>query len=183
MKPLLLLLTLLMLSASLSLADGIKGKPAPHLEVDEWVSLPEGQEKGPTLADLKGKVIYLYCFQSWCPGCHSSGFPTLQAMIKEFRDDPDVRFVAVQTVFEGFGTNTPEAARKIVERYKLESIPVGQSGAKGTRSKIMADYRTRGTPWTVIIAPDGTVNYNDFHIEPDAAAKLIRSLKTTAKPE
>ena len=104
----------LILMLPIATADGIKGKSAPHLKVDEWVSLPKGQKTGPKLDDLKGKVIYLYCFQSWCPGCHSSGFPTLQKVIKEFGDDPDVAILTVQTVFEGFGTNTTDAAKKIV---------------------------------------------------------------------
>ncbi len=46
-------------------AQGIAGKKIPHLEVDQWVSLPKGVKKGPTLKELEGKVVYLYCFQSW----------------------------------------------------------------------------------------------------------------------
>ena len=38
------------------------------------------------MADFRGKVVYLYFFQSWCPGCHRHGFPTLQAMSKHFAD-------------------------------------------------------------------------------------------------
>jgi hypothetical protein len=42
-------------------------------------------------------------------------------MIKEFRDDPNVELLAIQTVFEGFGTNTPEAAKKLVKSLKKNS--------------------------------------------------------------
>ncbi len=161
-----------------SLAEGgIEGKKAPHLDVDEWVLLPKGQKKGPKLEDLKGKVVYLYCFQSWCPGCHSSGFPALEEVLNAYKDDPKVVVLAVQTVFEGFGTNTPEAAKKIARKYKLEGIPMGQSGAKGKPSKIMRGFRTRGTPWTIIIGSDGVVRFDDFHIKPAAARKLIDKLK------
>lgn len=83
------------------------GKPAPELKVDQWVNLPKDLKAGPTLREgWKGKVVYLYFFQSWCPGCHSSGFPTLQALKEEFGENEEVEFAAVQTVFEGFLTNT-----------------------------------------------------------------------------
>ena len=37
----------------------------------------------------------------------------------------------------------------------------------------MRRYRTGGTPWTVLIDPDGVVQFNDFHIAPDKAIDLI----------
>jgi thiol-disulfide isomerase/thioredoxin len=41
----------------------------------------------------------------------------------------------------------------------------------------MIDYRTGGTPWTVIIDRDGVVRYNDFHIGVEEAAALIQRLR------
>lgn len=155
----------------------LSARTTPELRVDSWVHLPEGMAEGPTLhKDWANKVVYLYFFQSWCPGCHSSGFPTLQAMLKEFGDHPEVRIAAVQTVFEGFQTNTVEAAEKIVERYKLQAIPVGQSGTTHSESKVMRDFHTRGTPWTVIIGPDGEIAYTEFHISPAEGSILIKKL-------
>ena len=155
---------------------GIQGKKAPEIKVDQWVSLPKGS-KAPTPESLKGKVIYLYCFQSWCPGCHSSGFPTLQKVSQHFRGDDDVQCITVQTVFEGFHTNTPQKALAMANKYKLTGIPVGHSGSKGKESSIMAKFRTRGTPWTIIIGKDGIVKYNSFHIKPNTAIQLIEKLK------
>lgn len=80
--------------------------------------------------------------------------------------------MAVQTVFEGFGTNTFEKAREVAARYEL-TIPVGQSGEDGVRSALMNRYRTGGTPWVVLIDRQGIVRYNDFRIRPDRAAQLI----------
>ena len=155
---------------------GIKGQKAPAITVDKWVSLPEGSN-APTPDSLKGKVIYLYCFQSWCPGCHSSGFPTLQKVSKQYKDDDEVQCIAVQTVFEGFGTNPQEKALAMAKKYQLSNIPVGHSGSKEKSSAIMSGFKTRGTPWTIIIGKDGIVKFNDFHIKADAAIKLIDSLK------
>ncbi len=78
---------------------GILGRPAPSWGVQRWINLPD-DATSLDVGDFEGKVLYLYCFQSWCPGCHSQGFPTLQTMIERYRDADDVAFVAVQTVFE-----------------------------------------------------------------------------------
>ena len=40
----------------------------------------------------------------------------------------------------------------------------------------MVRYRSGGTPWTVIIDPEGKVVYNHFHIESHNAVGLIQNL-------
>ena len=153
---------------------GIFGQKAPVWDADQWFNLPEGvSELNP--ADYKGKVVYLYCFQSWCPGCHKHGFPTLKTLSTKFRDEKDVVFVAVQTVFEGFSSNTPEKAESMAERYDL-AIPIGHSGKEGERSPMMRRYRTGGTPWTVLIDRKGVVRFNDFHISPEGGESAINQL-------
>ncbi len=154
---------------------GIEGRKAPAWEVPLWMNLPE-EMKGLEVQDLEGRVVYLYLFQSWCPGCHSHGFPTLQAVEERFRDNPEVVFVAVQTVFEGFGTNTEQRAKDSVEEYGLQ-IPVGHvEGDEEGSPGIMRRYRTGGTPWTVLIDRQGVVRFNGFSIEPEAAIRAVEKL-------
>lgn len=161
-----------------SLQAGVEGEPAPELRVSQWIHLPEGEKSGPAIRkDWKGKVVYLYFFQAWCPGCHSSGFPALSELEKKFAGDEDVRFAAVQTVFEGYGTNTAEAAKKIVARYDLKRIPVAHSGDEKHPSFVMRDYRSRGTPWTVVIGKDGVVRSEGFHLDASKGKALIEKLK------
>ena len=155
------------------------GKAAPKWEVDKWYQLPAGKTSL-DIADLKGKVVYIYCFQSWCPGCHKYGFPTLQALTKKYAGDKDVVFVAMQTVFEdrktGDPVNTFENLKKIAKKYGLK-IPFAQSGDRENKSKIMKAYKTRGTPWTIIIDKKGVIRFANFHTKPDKAATLIDKLK------
>ena len=154
---------------------GIEGRTAPDWDVTQWINLnPESNKID--VGDFDGKVVYLYCFQSWCPGCHSSGFPTLKAVQQAFKDDEGVAFVAVQTTFEGFAHNTFEQAKEVAKKYGLD-IPIGHSGTPEKRSTIMTRYRTGGTPWTILIDPDGVVRYNDFHIRPQQAIDLVNRLK------
>tara|TARA_B100001013_G_scaffold306393_1_gene209529 strand:- start:372 stop:932 length:561 start_codon:yes stop_codon:yes gene_type:complete len=154
---------------------GILGMKAPKWSVDQWINL-KGQKDKIDISDFKGKVIYLYCFQSWCPGCHKYGFPTLQKMVDKYGKDDKVALVAVQTVFEGASFNTPDKAWQTAKKYGLK-IPIGHAGKEGKYPALMKNYRTGGTPWVVIIDRQGRVRFNDYHVDPKGAIKFLAQLK------
>lgn len=173
-----MMLLLFLLASTLGAQDvryGILNKKAPSWGVQDWYQLPDGK-KSLDITDFKGKVVYLYCFQSWCPGCHKYGFPTLKDVIDKFKDDSNVAIVAVQTTFEGYGYNGFEQAKQTAKQYRLD-IPVGQSGTRKERSELMKKYQTGGTPWVIIIDKQGIVRYNNYHIHPTTAVHLIEELK------
>ncbi|MGE0559406.1 MAG: TlpA family protein disulfide reductase [Burkholderiales bacterium] len=155
---------------------GIVGQQAPELEVDSWID-PDGRPGSFRLADHRGKWIFLKCFQNWCPGCHSHGFPALQKVASAFAGDTGVAVAGIQTVFEGFHTNTREAVRRLQLRYRLR-IPMGH--APGDRAgdhlpRLMRQYRTGGTPWIIIIDRGGKVAYDGFSVNPEAVIRHFRS--------
>ena len=78
---------------------------AKEFNVKHWVSADGTKTDQVKLADFKGKFKVLYCFQSWCPGCHSRGLPALQKMVDALQSNDSVVFLAIQTVFEGFEAN------------------------------------------------------------------------------
>lgn len=155
---------------------GITGRQAPSWQgVRSWAQLPDGKT-ALDIADYKGKVVYLYFFQSWCPGCHSRGFPTLKRVAKTFATRDDVVFVAVQTVFEGFGTNTASRGLETVRGFGLD-IPTGHDpGPDGRGSVLMKPYRSGGTPWTILIDREGVVRFDGFHLRPAEGISRVRSL-------
>jgi len=174
--PLAIILAFLMINPALQQRyTGILNQKAPSLGVRQWHQLPEGK-KTIDIDDFKGKVVYLFCFQAWCPGCHSHGFPTLKKVMQHFGNDPGVVFVAVQTTFEGYSANGFRQAKDVAKKYELD-IPVGQSGTRKSPSKLMRSYNTGGTPWTVIIDKDGVVRYNHYQIPPEDAIQIIKQLK------
>ena len=106
------------------------------------------------------------------------GFPTLKELTKEFKDNDDITFLAVQTVFEGYNFNTQDKLRKNQLKYGLK-IPMAHAAGNPQSHEIpeiMRKYRSGGTPWTVIIDPEGWIVYNHFHIETKSAVKLIERL-------
>jgi thiol-disulfide isomerase/thioredoxin len=154
---------------------GILGAQAPEIELDYWIDA-DGEKSEFSIHSQKGKWTYLYCFQDWCPGCHAHGFPALQKLSTELNGNSNLSIVSVQTVFEGFSSNTLEDVRKLQKQYDL-AIPMGHDAGDPNgdhRPSVMKNYRTGGTPWTVIIDPNGTVAFNDYHINIDNFIDFIR---------
>lgn len=158
---------------------GIEGFEAPELLVDKWVD-GEGKKTGPLkLSDFDGKFKVIYCFQSWCPGCHSIGFPALQQMTGNLKDRGQVIFLAVQTVFEGHEANAYDKILETQKQYGLK-IPFGHDPgdeSSNNRSKIMYSYRTGGTPWFIFIDLKNKVVFNDFHINVEGAIEFLTGVK------
>ena len=98
--------------------------------------------------------------------------------MKSFKDNDSVKFLAVQTVFEGYNTNTKDKLRKNQLKYGLKIPMAHTAGDPQTHAipDLMKKYRSGGTPWVVIIDPKGRVVYNDFHIKTKSAVKLIEML-------
>jgi len=144
---------------------GIEGYEAPELAVNYWID-KDGEPTTFSLAEHRGKWVFLKCFQNWCPGCHASGFPTLKAFANEFHNHPKVAMAGIQTVFEGFSINTQDAVRELQLKYELP-IPMGHEAAdpEGLHlTDLMLKFRTGGTPWLILIDPDGVVAFNDFRL-------------------
>lgn len=145
----------------------------PELRVPYWIDA-DGNERPPlSLADLGPGHKVLYCFQHWCAGCHSMGFPTLQRLVEELTEE-GFGFAVVQTVFEGAEENTVERLRETQLRYEL-ALPFGHDPALEGRPSVMEDYQTGGTPWFLILDPAGSLVFTGFHLDAD---KLIAAVKS-----
>ncbi len=157
-------------------ARGIEGQMAPEIELDYWIDA-NGEPGKFSVTESRGKWVFLKCFQNWCPGCHSSGFPTLQAFSKKFADHPDVAIAGIQTVFEGYRSNTVEDVRKLQLRYDLPITMGHDPGDPDTHERpvTMQAYRTGGTPWLILIDPEGVVIYNNFHVNSDSLIEYVES--------
>ena len=150
---------------------------APEFDVHHWIDAKGNKINQIRLSDFKGKFKILYCFQSWCPGCHSKGLPDLKKMVDALKDNDNIAFLAIQTVFEGFESNTYEKMVDTQKQYKLE-IPFGHDAGDDdkSRSKIMANYKTGGTPWFIFIDKHDNVVFSGFHLNPDAAIEFLKTL-------
>lgn len=104
-------------------------------------------------------------------------------MTEIYEADQKVAFIAVQTVFEGYDTNTRDKLRQNQLKYEV-NIPMAHAPGDpdtGDMPEIMKQYRSGGTPWTVIIDTAGTVAFNAFHIEASEAIELINRLSVSSR--
>ena len=70
-------------------------------------------------------------------------------------------------------------------RYAL-GIPFGHDAGDeqdGAGSELMRRYRNGGTPWFILIDPDGRVVYNHFESTPTSSSPLKRLENEPAAPE
>jgi thiol-disulfide isomerase/thioredoxin len=150
---------------------------AAEFNVNQWVDANGNKTNPIHLSDFKGKFKILYCFQSCCPGCHSKGLPDLKKIVDALDGNKNLVFLAIQTVFEGHDINTFEKMVETQKRYEL-NIPFGHDAGDNnkSRSNIMTNYKTGGTPWFILIDKHDNVVYSDFHLNPDAAIEFLKTL-------
>ncbi len=157
---------------------GVLGHKGMELDVPIWI---DGQGKKVSdlkLRDYAGKFKVLYCFQAWCPGCHSKGLPDLKKMVEALKEKNNVEFLAIQTVFEGREANTFERVVEIQKEYDLQ-IPFGHDTGNASTNNIsstMINYRTGGTPWFIFMDTNDVVVFNDFHLDVDKAIDYLLKL-------
>lgn len=138
---------------------------APELAVSTWFNTPER----PSLAQLRGRVVFLHAFQMLCPACVSHGLPQTQRVQSIFRDT-DLQVLGLHSVFEHHAVMTPEALKAFIHEYRLTfPIAVDQPSDQGAIPKTMELYGMRGTPTAIIIGRDGHIEHHRFGIEDDMA--------------
>jgi hypothetical protein len=86
--------------------------------------------------------------------------------------------LAIQTVFEGHGTNTYDKILETQKQYDLK-IPFGHdpgNESSNNISKVMLNYRTGGTPWFILIDRNNSVVFADFHLNVTNAIDFLKEI-------
>ena len=99
------------------------------------------------LSDLKGKVVLVNFWASWCKPCEQEA-ADLEAAWRHYQERGDVVFLGVDW------TDTETAAKGYLEKFDI-TYPNGPD--LGTR--ISQKYRITGVPETYIVDQDGMITY------------------------
>jgi hypothetical protein len=92
------------------MTQSIAEQPAPELAVPYSIDAEGKERPPPTLKELGARHRILFFYQHWCGGCHSQGFPTLQALVHDPRTEDDG--VVLQ---DGFAIDVDRFIRAVTE--------------------------------------------------------------------
>lgn len=110
--------------------------------------LKTAEDKNFRLSSLKGKIVVLDFWASWCPDCRKDA-PNVVRMYREFKDK-GVAFVGVS-----FDTDKANWT-KAIAKYGMEYTAVSEL-KKWHDTKISKDYGVKWIPAMYIIGKDGNV--------------------------
>jgi len=161
----------------LQLTPQLTPQLAPELAVSEWFNTPTPI----TLAALRGKTVFLHSFQLLCPGCVTDALPQVKRIEQVFGKS-DLQIIGIHTVFEHHAAMTPTTLRAFLHEYRITS-PIGVDLADETSDipVTMRRFGMRGTPSSVLIGLDGTIQNHTFGVEDDLAlgARIAMALSGT----
>lgn len=139
------------------------GSPAPELEF-VWTTRGESLS---SLADLRGKVVILDFWATWCGPCVAT-FPQIRELVAHYKGYP-VEVVGVTSVqgathFKGGAENaeTPEIEYEQMTRY-IDEREITWTVGFTTQQVFNPEYGVRGIPHVVILDPAGKIRHRALH--------------------
>ena len=123
------------------------GQPAPDISAKEWINV----KAPPTLASLRGKVVLLEFWATWCGPC-VQGIPHLNELRRKYAGR---NFQLLTFVEEGHQTMDRFLKRNPVE------YPIG------LESTTLEDYGISGIPYAFVVNQAGTIVWHGYSAEPE----------------
>lgn len=132
------------------IAKELVNKPAPVF------SLKSLDGKTVNLADLKGKIVVVDFWATWCGPCLAS-FPALQKVYEKYQNNPNIVILAVNTWENETGKEREKSVAKFIKENKY-TFPVLfdlEDRAKG----FVTQFGVEGIPTKFILDKEGNIQF------------------------
>lgn len=103
------------------------------------------------IADLKGKVVVVDFWATWCGPCKAS-FPGMQKMVNKYKDNPNVKFVFVDT------WENAEDKQKVVKDF-ITTNKYSFDVWMDNENKVVEQFKVDGIPTKFVIDKSGTIRF------------------------
>lgn len=104
-----------------------------------------------SIGDLKGKVVVVDFWATWCGPCKAS-FPGMQKMVNKYSSNTDVKFIFVDTWERG--DNKEKNAGDFIASNKYSFHVLMDND-----DKVVADYKVDGIPTKFVIDKEGKIRF------------------------
>jgi len=130
-------------------------------EINEPVvdfTLTDVDGKTVSLHDMKGKVVILDFWATWCGPCKRS-FPAMQLAVNAYKNDPNVQFLFIHT-WERGNDDPSVAAKKYISDNKYSfQVLVDKKDPQTGINKVVTNYKISGIPTKLVIDANGNVRF------------------------
>lgn len=132
------------------------GSTAPPLSVETWLN-----SEPVDIAALKGNVVLVWFFATWCPHCKAT-MPEMADLVEKYRGKP----FKIVGISNNMKDQTTELAKAFVAdpQWRI-NWPAGIDRAGSTT----IDWQAQGIPAAVLVDKKGLVRWADHPVYVDAA--------------